>query len=403
MRILLVTTHFYPEDFKANDMAFDLAARGHKVTVLTPIPDYPRGRYFDGYGIFKRRKETIKRVKIIRTFVTPRRDGSSKWLALNYLTYTLFSILRSLSIGLTSRFDAVIVHETSPVTVGIPAVIVKKMQQLPLYFWVLDLWPESLQAAGNINNGKILRFFRHLTAWIYRNSDHILISSEGFRKSICDMGDFNDKIEFFPNWVDSAFISSTDHKQPLPELPDGFNVVFAGNIGDAQDVPHILDAAEQLRDTNINFVLVGDGRRREYAQEEIQRRGLSNVYLPGRYPLTSMPALFKKADVLFLSLKDSPIFALTVPAKLTAYMSAGKPIVAMINGEGADVIRRAGCGWTVPAEDSAALATTLRDVTKISADNLSAYGKAALEYCSAHYTLQGCMDRLNELLPSPKK
>lgn len=399
MRILLVTTHFYPENFKANDMAFELARRGHDVTVLTPIPDYPQGRYYDGYGIFSKRSETVKGVRVLRSFVTPRRDGSAKWLALNYATYTVFATLQALLVGLTRRFDAVLVHETSPVTVGIPAVLVKKMQRIPMFFWVLDLWPDSLEAAGGIHNRRILGAFRSLTAWLYRNSNKILISSRGFRKSINAMGDFDTRQVSFPNWVDGALSSAQSKAEfPVPALPDGFNVMFAGNIGDAQDMPHVLDAAERLRGTRVNFILVGDGRRKEWTKQQVVARRLDNVYLLGRYPLEAMPAMFAKADVLFLSLKNNPIFSLTVPAKLQAYMSAGKPVVAMINGEGAATIADADCGWTVPAESPDALATLLKGIAAMPTEKLTSKGANGLAYSAAHYNLTTCIDRLEALL-----
>lgn len=397
MRILLVTSHFYPENFKANDLAFELRRRGHEITVLAPIPDYPQGRYYDGYGIFRRRTETVNGVKIIRSFIVPRHDGSAKWLALNYLSHTVSATLCGLWLGLRNKYDAVLVHETSPVMVGIPAVLVKKIQRIPLHFWVLDLWPDSLEAAGGIHNRRILNLFRSLTKWIYRNSDRILISSKGFRKSITEMGDFDSRIEFFPNWVDEE-LNGQQSDIPVPELPDGFNVVFAGNIGDAQDMPHVLDAAERLRDSDINFVLVGDGRKREWVEHEKAARRLDNVYLPGRFPLAAMPALFAKADVLFLALKNNPIFSLTVPAKLQAYMSSGKPVVAMINGEGAATIADADCGWSVPAEDSSALAALLRRIAAEPPALLSAKGANARAYAAANYSLSNCINKLCNIL-----
>lgn len=398
MKILLITSHFYPENFKANDMAFELQRRGHEVTVMTPIPDYPQGKYFDGYGIFSKRKEIINGVKIIRTFVTPRHNGTAIWLGLNYLTYTLFAMIRAFFHAFRHRYDSIIVHETSPVMVGIPAVIVKKIQRIPLHFWVLDLWPESLQAAGGINNKTILGLFRKLTARIYRNSDTILISSNGFRKSINTMGDFDARIKFFPNWIDDALTDNLHHECNLPDMPDGFNVVFAGNIGDAQDIPNVLKAAEILKDTNINFVFVGDGRRRQWADEYVREHNLTNVILPGRFPLESMPKLFSAANILFLSLKDSPIFALTCPAKLQAYMSSGKPIVAMINGEGAAIIQEAECGWSVPAEQPEKLAELLRDISAKSSDELAAIGANGVAYAHKHYRLSTCIDNLEAIL-----
>lgn len=401
MELLLVTSHFYPEGFKANDMAFELARRGHDVTVLAPIPDYPQGKFYDGYGLFKRRKETVNGVKVLRTTIIPRHDGSAKWLALNYLTHTLFSCTRAFWLGLTKKYDAVIVHETSPVMVAIPGVIVKKMQKIPMHFWVLDLWPESLSAAGGINNKRIIGFFGKLTKWLYKHSDSILISSKGFRKSINAMGDFNDKITFYPNWVDETLTKQS--KSELPEMPDGFNVVFAGNIGDAQDMPHIVEAARQLEGKGINFVLVGDGRKKEWVEKYVSENKLTNVFLPGRFPLESMPGLFAKADILFLALKKSPIFALTVPAKLQAYMSAGKLILAMIDGEGADVIKDADCGWSVNAEDSDALAQILLKIKQMPAEELVRKGLNGKTYSDKFYNFSNCIDNLENILHKSKK
>lgn len=395
-RILLVTSHFYPENFKANDMAFELARRGNDVTVLAPIPDYPQGRYYEGYGILHKRSETIRGVKIIRTVVIPRRNGKGLWLSLNYLSHTLFSTIRGFWLGLTKKYDAVLVHETSPVLIAIPGVIVKKMQNIPLYFWVLDLWPESISAASRLKNRQILSLFGKITRWLYNNSTKILISSKGFRKSICEMGDFKDKIEFFPNWVDSTLTDANSNHDI--SFPNGFNVVFAGNIGDAQDMPQLLIAAEKVQHLGINLVIVGDGRKKAWVEKEVSERNLNNVYLLGRFPLDAMPEIFSKADLLVVSLKDNPIFALTVPAKLQAYMSSGKPVVAMINGEGADVIREADCGWSVNAENGEALGELLSRIKDLPSEELLRKGANGLEYSRKYYCFDKCMDNLESIM-----
>lgn len=397
MKVLLVTSHFHPESFKANDMAFELARRGHDVSVLTPIPDYPYGRFFDGYGVFKRRKETVKGVKVMRTLVVPRRNGTPFWLGLNYLTYTLFSSLKALWLGLTKKYDAVLVHETSPMMVGIPAVIVKKLNRVRSHFWVLDLWPESLTAAGGVKNKRILGFFKNLSRWIYKNSDSVMISSKGFEQSIQKIGDFKSKIKYFPNWVDEVEYKPSEN--PF-EFPNGFNVVFTGNIGEAQDIDHILECATQLHQSGVNIILIGDGRKRDFALNQIRKLGLTNVYLPGSFPRENMLYFYKKADILLLSLKDVPIFALTVPAKLQAYMSSGKPVVAMINGEGADLIKEADCGWSVPAGDSKALADLLLKLSNEDKDMLARKGQNGKIFSEKHFDFKKCMDNLEKIIKS---
>ena len=209
MKILLITNHFHPEEFRCNDLAFELAYRGHKVSVLTGIPDYPKGKYHEGYGIIKRRIERVQGVKVLRSFIIPRGDGSKLRLVLNYASSLAAQCFDAVLLGLFGRYDYVLVHETSPVMVGVPGVIVSKMKRIPMDFWVLDLWPESLQDAGGINSPIVLGFFSKMTTWIYKHSRKILISSRGFKESICEKGDFEGKIVYFPNWADTALHNNT--------------------------------------------------------------------------------------------------------------------------------------------------------------------------------------------------
>lgn len=397
MKLLIVTPHFYPENFKVNDMAFELQRRGHDVSVMTAIPDYPEGRFYKGYGILKRRREIFNGVKVHRSLIIPRRSGGSIWLALNYLSYTFFASFKSLWLGLTRKYDAIIVHEPSPVLVGVPAIIVKKLQKIPIHFWVLDLWPESLSAAGGIKNKYVLALFERLTKRIYNNSTTLLIGSKGYESSICEKGNFKDRIEFFPNWVEDALESPKTVE--VPQLPDGFNIVIAGNMGDAQDLPHVMEAACLLKGSNINFNFIGDGRKREFVEQYAKENGLEqNVFCYGRYPLEAMPSFFNQADLLFFALKDAPIFALTVPSRLQAYMSSGKPVIAMINGEGADAIKDADCGWSVPAEQPERLADLLRKLSNLSKSELGRKGENGKSYSQKYYDFKSCIDHLEQIL-----
>ena len=397
MRVLLVTQYFHPENFKSNDVAFELARRGYDVTVLTGLPNYPQGRIYEGYGIFRKRKETIEGVKVYRTLVIPRGDGGGVRLALNYLSWAFIASLWAFFMAIFHRYDAVIVHETSPVTQGFPALVVKWMQRIPMFFWVLDLWPESLQAAGNINNRFVIDFFTGVTRLIYRNSDKILMSSNGFRKSILDKGDFTDKLVYFPNWAEDIFSGTAEAEVPL--MPEGFKVMFAGNVGEAQDFESVMKAAELLKGTGVRLVIVGDGRRKEYVDAYIAEKGLSDVvYMLGRHPLEAMPAFFSKADVLFLSLKNDYIFTLTTPAKLQAYMASGKPVLAMIDGDARQLIEDSGCGLACNAGDAEAFALSVMKMKEMPEDELRAYGKRGRSYFDAHFRKDGCIDNLCSLL-----
>lgn len=397
-RILLVTQYFQPENFKCNDIAFELQRRGHDVTVLTAIPNYPKGKYFDGYGVFKRRTEVVDGVKIIRGFVVPRGKGGKILLSLNYLSYLFSSCIIALYLALRYRYDAVFVHEVSPVTIGVAATLVKKMQRIPMYFWVLDLWPESLTAAIGLRNRYILGFFSKMVQWFYRNSDKILISSKGFASSICEKGDFADKIVYFPNWVDGALTVKSD--VPTPEVPAGFVAMFTGNIGESQDFGTVLDAAERLKSRkDIHFVIVGDGRAKEWLEKQIVERELSQtVHCVGSYPLAAMPATFAKADVLFAALKDEAIFAITVPAKIQAYMSSGKPIVTMINGEAKLLIEEVGCGIAVEAGDGKAFAEAIAKIADMTRAEREKIGEKGRSFAARNFDFATQMTLLEEIM-----
>ena len=397
MRVLLVTQYFHPENFKSNDVAFEMARRGHDVTVLTGLPNYPGGKIFDGYGLFRRRVETVNGVKVLRTLVIPRGKGGGVRLALNYLSWAFIASIWAFFMALFRKYDAVIVHETSPITQGFPALVVKAIQRIPMYFWVLDLWPESLQAAGNVNNRYVLGFFSKIAALMYRNSSKILMSSKGFRESILDKGDFEDKLVYFPNWAEDVF--STFEAKPLPELPDGFKVMFAGNIGEAQDFENVMNAALLLKGTGVRMVIVGDGRKKQWVDRFVEENMLQDVvYMMGRYPLEYMPSFFDKADVLFLSLKDEYIFSLTTPAKLQAYMASGKPVMAMINGEARKLIEEAGCGLSCPSGDHAAFAECIMNLKNMTPLERNLMGDNGLQYFDRYFNKDKCIDALCRLM-----
>ncbi len=400
-KILLISPHFYPEDFKCNELAFELANRGYDVTALSDIPNYPQGVFYRGYGLFRRRCEIVNGVKVIRTTVIPRGNGSGKMLALNYLSFAFTACVRAFFMSVFCKYDTIIVHQTSPITVGLPALIIKKLRpKTKLLFWVLDLWPESLEVAGGISNQYILKIFEKIAKWCYELSDRILMSSKGFRKSICSKGDFAEKLIYFPNWADGNLAMNSEYE--LPYMPDGFKIMFAGNVGEAQDFEHTLEAFKILRDRgcgNIHFIIVGNGRKKEWVDEYVVKHNLHNtVHCLGRHPLESMAKFFEMADVLFLALKDSVIFNLTVPAKLQAYMSVGKPILAMLNGEGANIIEDAQCGVAVPAGNSECLVDAILKMYGTKRETLQAMGANSKRYCVNNFSFKKNISNIVSLI-----
>lgn len=399
MKILLVTQYFYPENFKSNDIAVELTKRGHEVTVLTGLPNYPEGKIHKSYGFFKRTNENYQGTIVIRTWLVPRGKGGGVRLFLNYFSWAFSASIRALFLSFQKKFDVIIVHEPSPITQGFPAIVVKKIQKIPLHFWVLDLWPESLTSAGGINNKFVLSLFTNLVKYIYNNSDKILISSKGFATSILDKGNHKEKLIYFPNWAEDSILKG-DSDYPIPNLPKGFKIIFAGNIGVAQDVKAIIDAALILKEKlDIHFVFIGDGRSKIQLENFVNENNLKNtVHFLGRFPLDAMKTFFNQADVLLVSLKDELIFNVTVPAKLQAYLSTKKPILGMLNGEGAKIINEANCGLCVSSGDSIKLAEKILEFYQMTDYNRNILGTNGFNYFEVNFTMTKCIDNLESII-----
>ncbi len=398
MKVLIVTQYFWPEDFRINDLALGLKQRGWEVTVLTGKPNYPRGIFFEGYGFLKKSRDSYEGIPVIRIPLIPRGDGGALRLAANFISFALLaSILGPLYCR--GRFDAIFVYELSPVTVGLPAIVMKKLRQAPIFFWVQDLWPESLSATGMVRSPFILRIVENLVRYIYRWCDCLLIQSRAFADPVQRLGANQDRIVYFPNSAEELYhpvtLAQDVYERSL--LPTGFRVMFAGNIGSSQDFETILTAAERLRQyKDIHWVVLGDGRMAGWVRQEVRRRGLSDhVQLLGKYPVSSMPRFFALADAMLVTLKRDPIFALTIPSKIQSYLACGRPIVAALDGEGARVIEEAGAGMVVPAEDSAALADVVLAMYRLSPERRAAMGASGRSYFLANFERNMLLDRLD--------
>ena len=340
-KILFVCQYFYPETFRGNDIAFHWAEEGHEVHVVTGIPNYPKGKFYEEYGLFAKHTEMIRGVKVTHLPIVPRGNDNKLMLLLNYLSFWMVGWGWMLFHALWHQYDVVFCQQLSPVTMSSPAVLYKRLRRKPLYTWVLDLWPESLTAAGGVNNKHILNFFDHFVRNQYKHSDLILTSSKSFEQSILKYGDYQKKIVYYPQWSDGApraSLSSFSLPKELEELADGKNfiVMFAGSVGEAHGMECNMQAALKTKDyPNIKRVIVGDGRRLDWVCSFVKEHSLGSTILTlGRFPSEAMPLFFEKGDAMLVSLTDSPLFNLYSPAKIASYMAAGRPIIAVLNGEG---------------------------------------------------------------------
>ena len=401
LKILIVTQYFWPENFRINDLACELHARGHAVTVVTGIPNYPAGRFFPGYGWFNRERENWNGIEIIRCALLPRGAGGGMRLALNYLSFALSASLLA-PWRCRGEFDVIFSYAPSPITVALPAIVFRWLKQAPLFLWVQDLWPESLTAAGAVHSQTVLALAGKLVRCIYRRCDAILAQSRGFIPRIAGMGVPADKIRYFPSWAEAVFSNelTTNVGVKLPLFPAGFRVVFAGNVGAAQDFGTIIDAAEKLKgEEAIHWIVLGTGRMLEWVKARVLERNLGGcVHLLGAFPLETMPHFFRRADVMLVTLKREPIFSLTIPGKIQSYLACGRPIVAMLDGEGARVVTEARAGLAGPAENSRALADNVLALYRMTNAQRERMGQSGREYYALHFERSRLISELENWL-----
>ena len=406
MNILIVSQYFYPENFRVNELATEWVKKGYRVKVLTGIPNYPDGKFFDGYGLFKKRKERYQGIDIVRIPLIPRGKGGNWALAFNYISFAVMGLILAPWYA-RGKFDCIFVFEPSPITVALPAIVLKKIKHIPIFLWVLDLWPQNVEATDAVRSKTLLKGMEMIVKFVYKHSDRILIASKSFKRAIENFGVSKEKVHYFPNWAEETYTGGGEGSSEnyLFSFPGGFRIMFAGNVGVAQDFPTILSAAEILKEhTNIHWIIVGDGRMWTWVKEQVEKRGLERtVHLLGRYPLSSMSHLFRSADTFMVTLKKNPVFALTIPGKIQSYLAFGRPIIAALEGAGREVIEDAKAGIVVPPESPEDLAQAVLAMSRLSLKERQKQGRSARAYHERNFDrklLFGIMDEwLNQWCP----
>jgi glycosyltransferase involved in cell wall biosynthesis len=397
MKILLVSQYFWPEGFRINDLVKSLVERGIEVDVLTGQPNYPEGFIYDGYKASSYKIESWCGANVFRVPLFPRGKNSAVKLAMNYLSFVISGIFFGPLLLRKQKYDVVFVYGVSPILVAIPAVFLSWLKNKKLILWVQDLWPQSLFATGYVRSPFLLRCVDKVVRWIYRHTDLLLVQSRAFQESVAELAP-GKKILYYPNSVDSSFSSETKFNTTqvkIEPLEKGFPVVFAGNVGGAQAVECIVEAAILLKDfSDIRFVIFGTGSKWDWLNNQITQKGLTNIHLAGRFPIEAMPGYLQKAGALLVSLTQEPIFALTVPNKIQAYMASGRPIIASLNGEGARLVRESGSGLSAPAEDPEALAKAILTLYRMPEQERGQIGENGRAYYRAHFDHDMLVDEL---------
>jgi glycosyltransferase involved in cell wall biosynthesis len=399
LRILIVTQYFWPENFRITDLAVALKDNGHDVVVLTGIPNYPSGKIYEGYSWWKKRREEIQGIPTIMVPLFARRESKSWQLALNYLSFVLSACIFAPWFLRKKHFDVVFSYAPSPITVAIPAILMAKLKQAPLFFWVQDLWPEAISATGAIKSPKVLSVIRRMVKNIYKRCDWVLVQSKSFVEPVIVAGAEREKVKYFPNWAESLYkpVQRDKNSPERKEIPDdGFVVMFAGNLAVAQSLDTIISAAEKLKKENIHWVFLGDGRRRIWLQEQIVEKKLEKVHLLGSRPVESMPAYFSLADAMLVTLKDDPVMATTIPGKIQSYLACGKPIIGALNGAGAEVIEESHSGYCVVSADIEGLANAVYKMSQLSAEKREDIGRLARQYFEKKFERGMLISQLEE-------
>jgi glycosyltransferase involved in cell wall biosynthesis len=399
LKILIITQYYYPENFIINDIVKNFKHEGYDVEVLTAIPNYPSGNFFSGYNLFNKHKEIINDVVIHRSRILPRFNGNKISLIFNYISFVFFGILKLFFIK--GQFDKIFIYAPSPITVGLVGIFASKKFNAKSFLWVQDLWPESVSAGGNINNKFILHLLDIMTKMIYKHTDYILVQSESFVDYIINQGVKKEKIKYLPNYaVDIYSDKKQTENDPLGLFSD-FTITFAGNIGKSQNLEILIEAAKQLKlkSEQLKFLIIGSGRNMDNLLNKVSENELSDYFIfLGRKNPELMPSYFYKSNALFISLKKSLIFSLTIPSKLQSYMAFGKPIIGSIDGITNELIIKSNSGLVSSSEDVNGLVKNIIIMKNFSANELNEFGDNASKFYKNNFSKKVVMSKLFEIL-----
>lgn len=397
--ILVYSQYFYPEQFRINDICLELVKRGFKVSVVTGVPNYPEGKFYNGYNWRENRKEVWNGINIYRMPIFSR--GQSKFkLVLNYSSFVISS--RLLERTLPKDIDAIFTYEVSPMTQALPAIWYAKKMKVPSYLYVMDLWPENVVAVTNMKNKTIIDAIGKMVDYIYKNTTKILASSERFVEAIVNRKVPERKVLFWPQYAEELYgIKEKDNPIVSLEHFEERTFVFAGNIGEAQGLDILPKAASYLKKKNIKvkFVIIGDGRYMNQLLELIRKLKVSEYfYFIPRQPAVEIPYYLAKFDVGLITLNSNRIYDMTIPAKVQSLMACGKPLLVAANGEVQDIVKNSNSGLFGDAGDVERLVSNIIQFSEMKQAELDELSKSSKKYYDTNFEKEQLMDKLELLL-----
>lgn len=396
--ILVISQYFYPENFRINDICTEWVKRGYKVTVLTGIPNYPRGRYFDGYGLLRKRKETYHGVSIIRIPLIPR-GNNSIMLVLNYISFVLSGLFWQLFTKISA--DYVFIFEVSPMTQALPGVWYSRRKGIPCFLYVTDLWPENVEVVAGIRNKHILGLIGAMVDYIYERCDKIFTSSKSFIDAIAMRGVPRDKLEFWPQYAEDHYTPIDRAVAQAPEVPrdDMFNIVFAGNIGFAQGLDILPKVASMLRSQGeqVRFNIVGDGRFKGNLITMVKQYDVADMFnFIDKQPHHRIPHFMAVCDAALICLSKSRVFSMTLPAKTQSCLACGIPMLVSADGEIQSVVEESDAGLCSSAGDVEGLVRNIRRLMSMSYSELNEMRENARKYYKARFDKVLLLDQVDK-------
>ena len=400
MRILIITQYYWPENFRINEVSEELVKLGNKVYILTGYPNYPKGEIYTEFKKEQKKFSKYKGTEIIRVPIFSRKKNNIN-LALNYISFLLSSILIGYFKLKDKDFDIIFTCQLSPVTIGITSAFFSKIRNIPHVFWVQDLWPDTLVALNILNKNWQINLFKFLVNWIYSRCDVILAQSKHILKEIKKYSSVKDNIHYFPTWGESNLFLKISAPATEIKPKDIFTIIFAGNIGEAQDFPNLIKAVENLilnKVENFRLIIIGDGSKKEWVISEVKKLKIEQYFeFYNSYPLERMPSFFRHADVLLVSLLNKKVFNMTIPGKIPFYLSSGIPIIGMICGAGAEVIDKSKGGFVCDSGDYLSLSKIIRKTILLNKKDLKKIGEKGKVYAKKEFSKTKLINKLNKI------
>lgn len=393
--ILVISQYFFPESFRINDMCKEWVERGYEVTVVTGIPNYPQGKFFEGYGFRKKNRENYNGINIIRVPIVPRGNSAFK-LVLNYLSFVISGGIWALFSKLKPTH--VFIFEVSPMTQALPGVWFAQKRKIPCFLYVQDLWPENVEIVTGIHNKNVLNAIGKMVDYIYKKTTKIFTTSNSFVTAISKRGVPLEKLKFWPQYAEEFYkvIESTE----IQKEKDTISFVFTGNIGNAQGLDILPKVAAEVKKLNlekeVKFTLVGDGRYKTDLINLIKMNSVENMFtFVDKQPPEAIPHILAEHDVAVLTLANSKLFSMTIPAKLQSYMACGMPVLASVDGECASIIKESNSGFSSSPNDVNSMLNNMIKFIDLNSEELEKMKINSKEYCEGFFNKKMLMDEMD--------